>query len=104
MHRSAACLPRLIFSSTGGGATTQRAHDLALATYGLLGLEGFGRVDLMLEEATGELFVLEANATPGLTETSLLPQAAEAEGIGLDELIGRITELALAGGAVGAPH
>ena len=82
---------------------TERAHEVALAAYALLGLSGFARVDLMLE-GTGELAVLEANAIPGLTETSLVPQAAEAAGIELDELIGRITELPLAGGAVGAPH
>ena len=56
----------------------------------------------MLEDTSEELFVLEANAIPGLTETSLLPQAAEAHGIGLDELIGRIVELALVRGPVGA--
>jgi D-alanine-D-alanine ligase len=83
---------------------TERAHEVALAAYALLGLSGFARVDLMLEEGTGELAVLEANAIPGLTETSLVPQAAEAAGIGLDELIGRITKRPLAGGAVGAPH
>ena len=44
----------------------------------------------MLEAGSGELFVLEVNVIPGLTETSLLPQAAEAAGIGFDELIGRI--------------
>ena len=76
--------------------TTARAQELALAVYDLLGLRGFGRVDLMLEEATGELYVLEANAIPGLTETSLLPQAAEAAGIGFDQLVGRILELAFA--------
>jgi D-alanine-D-alanine ligase len=74
---------------------TERAQELALATYDLLGCFGFARVDLMLDEA-GELFVLEANAIPGLTETSLFPQAAEADGIGFDELIGRILELAFA--------
>ena len=62
----------------------------------LLGCYGFARVDLMLEEATGELEVLEANAIPGLTETSLLPQAAEAAGISFDELIERVLDLALA--------
>ena len=72
-----------------------RAHDLALAAYRLLGCSGFARVDLMLEEGSGELVVLEANAIPGLTETSLLPLAAEAEGIGFDELVGRILELAV---------
>jgi D-alanine-D-alanine ligase len=46
----------------------------------------------MLETATGELYVLEANSIPGLTETSLLPQAADAAGIGFDELVARILE------------
>lgn len=75
---------------------TARAHELALRTYELLGCYGFARVDLMLEEATGELYVLEANAIPGLTETSLLPQAADAAGITFDELVARILDLALA--------
>ena len=74
--------------------TTERAHEIALATYRLLGLEGFGRVDLMVEEQSGELYVLEANAIPGLTETSLLPQAAEAAGIDFDRLVARILTLA----------
>ena len=50
----------------------------------------------MLDAATGELTVLEANAIPGLTETSLLPQAAEAAGISFDALIERVLDLALA--------
>ena len=75
---------------------TAQAQDLALRVFELLGLSGFARVDLMLEEATGELYVLEANSIPGLTETSLLPQAADAAGIGFDELIERIVERALA--------
>jgi D-alanine-D-alanine ligase len=49
----------------------------------------------MLDEGTSELYVLEVNAIPGLTETSLLPQAAEAAGIEFDELISRIVEMAL---------
>jgi D-alanine-D-alanine ligase len=72
-----------------------RAQELAVRTYRLLGCAGFARIDLMLD-ADGELWVLEANTVPGLTDTSLLPQAAEAAGIGFDELVGRILELALA--------
>jgi D-alanine-D-alanine ligase len=72
---------------------TERAQELALSTYRLLGCFGFARVDLMLDSG-GELYVLEANPIPGLTDTSLLPQAAEAAGIGFDELVGRIVELA----------
>ena len=70
--------------------TTERAQELALATYRLLGCHGVARVDLMLEEETGELSVLETNVGPGLTETSLLPLAADAAGIGFDDLVGRI--------------
>ena len=73
---------------------TERAQELAGRTYRLLGCSAFARVDLMLG-AAGDLSVLEANPIPGLTETSLLPQAAEAAGVSFDELVGRILELAL---------
>ena len=52
----------------------------------------------MLERERSELFVLEANVVPGLTETSLLPQAADAAGISFDELIERILRSALPAG------
>jgi D-alanine-D-alanine ligase len=73
-----------------------RASELALETYRVLGCYGFARVDLMLDDATGELTVLEADVIPGLTETSLLPLAAEAAGIGFEALIARVLELAVA--------
>ena len=73
-----------------------RAAELALETYRVLGCYGFARVDLMLDDATGELTVLEANVIPGLTDTSLLPLAAEAAGIGFEALIARVLELAVA--------
>ena len=73
-----------------------------MAVYRLFGLYGFARVDLMLEHSSGELWVLEANAIPGLTETSLLPQAAEAAGIGFDPLVQRIVDLAFERRAAGA--
>ena len=76
-----------------GDDATARAQELALAAYRTLGCAGFARVDLMLDRA-GELFVLEANAIPGLTETSLLPLAAEAAGVGFDALVARIVALA----------
>jgi D-alanine-D-alanine ligase len=75
-------------------STAARASAIALEFYSLLGCSGFARVDLMLEAESEELFVLEADAIPGLTETSLLPQAADAAGIGFDELIGRIVAAA----------
>ena len=75
-------------------AVAARAAAIALEVYTLLGCSGFARVDLMLEAEIEELFVLEADAIPGLTETSLLPQAADAAGISFDELIGRIVAAA----------
>ena len=70
------------------------AQQLALDSFRVLGLEGFGRADLMLDSETNELFVLEVNPIPGLTETSLLPQAADAAGLDFDELIARILRAA----------
>jgi D-alanine-D-alanine ligase len=71
-------------------AAAAQASAIALEVYEMLGCSGFARVDLMLERDTDALYVLEVNPIPGLTETSLLPQAADAAGIGFDELIGRI--------------
>jgi D-alanine-D-alanine ligase len=82
--------------------TTVAAQALALAAYRVLGCYGFARVDLMLEAGTGELTVLEANAIPGLTETSLLPQAAEAAGISFAAFVERVLDLALARAQAGS--
>jgi D-alanine-D-alanine ligase len=64
----------------------------ALAAYEALGCTGFSRVDLILEEDGPQ--VLEVNAIPGLTDTSLLPQSAEAAGMSFEELVDRILKLA----------
>jgi D-alanine-D-alanine ligase len=76
------------------GGVAERAQELALETYRLLGCHGVARVDLMLEEETGELTVLETNVVPGLTETSLLPLAADAAEIWFDLLVQRILDSA----------
>jgi D-alanine-D-alanine ligase len=73
---------------------TARSQQLAMQVWDLLGCRGFARIDLMLCTQSGELTVLEANAIPGMTETSLLPMAADAAGIGFDALIERIVQLA----------
>ena len=76
-------------------AVTARAQELAVAVHELLGCRDVSRIDLLCD-ADDELHVLEANVIPGLTDTSLLPQAADAAGIGFDELIGGLVERALA--------
>ena len=81
---------RFICPAELGEEVTSRIQDLAVQAFRLLGCSVFARVDLMLEESTSEPFVLEVNPIPGLTETSLLPQSADAAGISFDELIERI--------------
>ena len=73
-------------------------QEVALAAYELLGCYGFARVDMILAESGPQ--ILEINTIPGLTETSLLPQAADAAGIDFDELVARAVELALTRAAV----
>ena len=69
-------------------------RDAATRTWEALGCEGFARVDLILSERGPQ--VLEVNAVPGLTDTSLFPMAAEAAGIDFEELCGRLVSLAAA--------
>jgi D-alanine-D-alanine ligase len=71
----------------------ERIHEIALAAWELLGCRGFARVDMILG-ADGPT-VLEINAIPGLTETSLLPQAADAAGLHFDDVVARVLGEAL---------
>jgi D-alanine-D-alanine ligase len=72
-----------------GDDVTARVQQLALDVHRVLGCRGLSRVDLMLD-GDGQPWVLEANTVPGMTETSLLPQAADAAGIDFDALVARI--------------
>jgi D-alanine-D-alanine ligase len=78
-----------------GDDLTERAQELAAQVFRLLGCYGFARVDMIMS-ADGDLHVLEAQAIPGLTETSLLPQAAEAGGISFEQLVQRMLAQAMA--------
>ena len=62
---------------------------IAYRVYRGLGLKGFSRVDVMLDEKHRP-YVLEVNSIPGLTEFSLLPKAARAIGISFEELCLRV--------------
>lgn len=75
------------------GDAASSAQGLAERVCALLGLGGCARVDLLLD-GEGGLWVLEANAIPGMTETSLLPQAAEAAGVSFEELVERLVRAA----------
>ena len=75
--------------------------DAALRSWDALGFDGFARVDMIVGEGGPE--VLEANAIPGLTDTSLLPMSAEAAGMSFERLCERLIELALERADAGEP-
>jgi D-alanine-D-alanine ligase len=79
------------------GLTAERERTLqtqALHAFDLLGVSGWGRVDFLLDENDNAWF-LEVNTTPGMTDHSLVPQAAAHLGIDFDELVWRILETSL---------
>jgi D-alanine-D-alanine ligase len=82
--------PAPIESKLGG-----KIQDLALLATRSLGLKVYSRVDVILSEHD-EPFVLEVNTIPGMTESSLLPEAAGVAGISYPELCRRIVDLSLA--------
>lgn len=71
---------------------TREIQELALRAFRAAGLQVYARVDAILSE-NGQPFILEINTIPGMTEASLLPEAAAAAGIGYAELCTRIIAL-----------
>lgn len=67
---------------------------LAVAAFDAVGASGWGRVDLMLDEAQ-QPWLIEVNTVPGMTDHSLVPMAASARGIDFDELVWRILETSM---------
>lgn len=74
--------------------TTRRIQAAGLAAFRAIGGRDYARVDVMVRPS-GEPVVLEVNTLPGMTETSLLPKAAAAAGLGYAELCQRMVDLAL---------
>ncbi len=67
-------------------------RELALRAFRSVGASGWGRVDLLLDEA-GHPWLIEVNTVPGMTDHSLVPMAARVSGIDFDELVVRILEM-----------
>ncbi|MDR1945606.1 MAG: D-alanine--D-alanine ligase [Desulfovibrio sp.] len=74
---------------------TERIQDMALAAHRVLGLSGYSRADFIVPADECPV-LLEVNSLPGMTRTSLLPQAAAACGLSFDRLVERLVELGLA--------
>lgn len=75
-------------------AEDKTLRDAAFAVHKTLGLKAYSRMDFILDK-NGEAYCLEANALPGMTPTSLLPQEAEAVGMDYAELCDKIVEISL---------
>ena len=82
------------------GDIADEASAIARCTHEALGCRDVSRVDLVLDE-TGRPFVLECNTSPGMTETSLLPMAAEAADMTFQDVVSRVIDAALARGESG---
>lgn len=74
-------------------STIQEIQSLAIRAHKILGCSGMSRTDMIVSD--DKIFVLETNTIPGMTETSLYPQAAAAVGISFPELLDRIIRAAL---------
>ena len=74
-------------------ALTGKAQTYAKMAHRALFCEGYSRTDMILSE--GEMYLLETNTIPGMTATSLLPQAAQAAGISFTKLLDRLIELGI---------
>ncbi|MDQ6701081.1 MAG: D-alanine--D-alanine ligase [Acidobacteriota bacterium] len=73
----------------------EEMRKLAVRCYEAVQCEGMARVDFLLENATGELFINEINTIPGFTSISMYPKMWEHSGIPFAQLIDRLIELAL---------
>jgi D-alanine-D-alanine ligase len=72
---------------------TEKAKTYAKMAHRALFCEGYSRTDMILSK--GEIYLLETNTIPGMTATSLLPQAAEAAGLSFTQLLDRLIELGM---------
>jgi D-alanine-D-alanine ligase len=72
----------------------KQLQEITLQAFETLHASGWGRVDFILDEE-GRAWILEINTVPGMTDHSLVPQAAAVLGIGFDELVWRILETSL---------
>ena len=73
------------------GRVTRQVQEASRAAFRAIGGEVYGRVDVILDRS-GRPWVLEVNTIPGMTATSLLPDAARSAGLSFDELVLRIVD------------
>jgi D-alanine-D-alanine ligase len=77
-------------------AKSDELRRLAVECYRAVECEGMGRVDFLLESATGRLYINEINTIPGFTSISMYPKMWEQSGIAFPALVDQLIELAIA--------
>lgn len=77
-------------------ALEEKIKAEALQAFRVVGGQGWGRVDFLMDEA-GQHYFLEVNTSPGMTDHSLVPMGARAIGLSFDELVLKVLELAHVG-------
>jgi len=78
-----------------GGKIEEKIKTWAIRAHQQLGCEVFSRVDFMIPNDGGDPVILEVNTLPGMTETSLYPDAAKAIGLTYEDIVSTLVEMTL---------
>lgn len=73
----------------------KKVKEVAIAVHNALKCTKLSRVDIIMDRKEKTPYVLELNTSPGMTDTSLLPMAAEAAGISFEDLVDEIIKMSL---------
>ncbi len=85
----------LIIPAAIDAELAETVRELAVRAYRAIDCAGLGRVDLLLDDQSGTLYLNEINTIPGFTSISMYPKLWEATGISYSELLDRLIDLAL---------
>lgn len=85
----------LIIPASLAAEVAASVRELAVAAYRAVDCAGLGRVDLLLDDETGQIYLNEINTIPGFTSISMYPKLWEASGLSYAELLDKLIDLAL---------
>jgi D-alanine-D-alanine ligase len=85
----------LIIPADISATLSDEVRDVALRAYQASDCAGMGRVDLLLDPISSQLYLNEINTIPGFTNISMYPKLWEASGLSYPQLLDRLVELAL---------
>lgn len=86
---------RLIVPADIDPATGAVVYDVARKAWNMIGCRGMARIDFFIEAATSKVLLNEINTIPGFTEISMFPRVWKAAGLGIEDLVAQLVELAL---------